>query len=62
MRKEPLFHAAQKHQWKLKAFCGVQAHELDAVLPFGGLAFAGFKRGMGKKVREFIDLVILTRF
>ena len=62
MRKEPLFHAAQKHQRKLKALGGVQAHELHTVFPFGRLAFAGLKRRMGKKVRELIDLVILTCF
>ena len=62
MGEEPFFHAAQKHQRELEAFCGVQAHQLHAVFPFGGLSLTGFKRRMGEKIRELIERIVFVGF
>ena len=65
MRKQSVFHAAEKHQWKFETFGGVHRHQLYAVLPGVRLTLAGFKCGMREKcikIRHFVGWIGLKAF
>ena len=49
VREQPLFDAADEHQWKLQALGRMQGHQLDAVLVLVGLGVTGLERGMREK-------------
>ena len=52
VRKQAVFHAANKNERKLEALGRVHRHELHAVFPGIGLSFAGFKRSMRQELVE----------